>query len=491
MGFVGQRGAAFIATLILARFLSKEDFGVVGVALAIVTIVELFRDGGVANAIVTYQGDEKRLATTAFWILIATGGLFCGSVILSAPLFERAFDYPRLAIILQAMAGAQLLDTFRIVPNALMGRRHMFRERAICETIAVTVATAVAVGSLFILPKDQQIWSLAFMWIVRYVVATIAFNAVVPVIPMLAFDRDIAKKLTKTGAGMLMSNIPSGSTEWLCTIIIGVRTSPVVAGLYRVGTSLSLPAALIGTSATTALFPILAMNRDDPAKFVERSLRSIKIVNIISLAFVGWFIVVASDLIPLLLGERWNPAVGAAQWLAVAALLKTYAFMCSTPLLASERNSYAAITWWSAFLMMLIVLPWVPFADGDATRPASMTALVMGTGAIVGFIMLSMGLGFNIVRVLTALVPGYVIAGAAAAGSFVVARLCGDMEMALRLALATVAFGLLFFPLCGKIIGNGWLSLLRVSGWKSMLRSQDEKNVQTPVNVKETERREE
>lgn len=480
-GSLGQRGAAFIATLVLARFLPKEDFGVVGVALAIIIILELFRDAGVMNAIITYRGDERKLASTAFWILLIPGVCLATGLIIVAPYLEQAFAYPRLAMVLRGMALAQLLDTFRLVPNALMSRRHMFRERSIAETSAVFIATAFAIGALFMLPKDQQIWALAFMWIVRYVALAILFNLFLPVVPRFEFDREIARKLSRTGMGMLLSNIPSGSTEWITSLFVGARTNEAAMGVFRLGMSLALPASLIGISANTTFFPIFASRREDMEQFIERAVRSIRIVNVLTLAFVGWFIVVARDLVPVLLTDRWIAAVPAAKWITIGTTFKAYTFLCSTPLLACERNSYAAIAWWSTFVAMIGLMPFVPFGRDDSTTPAILFTIIMGTGAVVGFAMLRVGLGVSLGRIATALLPGFVVSGVPALIAWIIVESLPQMLDWQRLLIASGAFGLSFVPLCGRIMSDGWAALLRLEGWNKVVRSPENDSARAAV----------
>lgn len=444
-----------------------------GVALAVIVIVELFRDAGVANAIVTYRGDERRLPSTAFWMLLLPGVLLATGVIVVAPVLERLFDYPRLAIVLRAMAAAQFLDTFRLVPNALMGRRHMFRERSIADTASVFIAAVFAIGALFSLPEHERIWALAFMWIVRYIAAAILFNIFLPVIPRFEFDRRIAQKLSRTGMGMLLSNIPSGSTEWITSLFVGARTNEAAMGVFRLGTSLALPAALIGNSATSTLFPLFASKRDEMERYVERALRSIRVVNLWTLAFVGWFVVVARDLVPVLLTERWLAAVPAAQWIAIGTTFKVYTFLCSTPLLACEKNSYAAVAWWSAFVAMLLLMPFVPFGRDDPTTPAMLFTIIMGTGATVGFAMLGKAFGIRLSTLLGALLPGYFACGVPAVLVWLLVLRLDQLADWQRLLAASLIFVLLFMLFCGRIMSDGWFALFRLDGWKKTLQPHE------------------
>ncbi len=57
--FLVSKGLLFVATLILARLLTPEEFGLVGMALLVITVLEIFRDFGIGAALIYRQGEGR------------------------------------------------------------------------------------------------------------------------------------------------------------------------------------------------------------------------------------------------------------------------------------------------------------------------------------------------------------------------------------------------------------------------------------------------
>jgi len=75
----------FLSTIVLARLLSKEDFGVVGYALTAIAFLDVASDLGVVEAVVYYK-EDKRTYSTAFWISLGIGVILFGFSWVLAPL---------------------------------------------------------------------------------------------------------------------------------------------------------------------------------------------------------------------------------------------------------------------------------------------------------------------------------------------------------------------------------------------------------------------
>ena len=91
----------FISTMILARLLTQEDFGLAGYALVVISFLEVFNDLGIGSAVI-YHRDEPRVLNTAFWLNVATGIVLFGLTWLVAPFAgwffqdERAVELTRV-----------------------------------------------------------------------------------------------------------------------------------------------------------------------------------------------------------------------------------------------------------------------------------------------------------------------------------------------------------------------------------------------------------
>src|SRR4051794_37028651 len=130
------RALTLVATIVLARLLTPEEFGLVGLALVFVSFAEYVTDLGVAQALVYFERD-RRTQDAALALCIASGTALAAAALLAAPAIAGFFDAPEIAPMVRVLAGALLLSALRQVPVALLRRELAFRRVLACETARV------------------------------------------------------------------------------------------------------------------------------------------------------------------------------------------------------------------------------------------------------------------------------------------------------------------------------------------------------------------
>ncbi|HEX2086922.1 MAG TPA: oligosaccharide flippase family protein, partial [Solirubrobacteraceae bacterium] len=126
--YVGGRVLVLASTVVLARLLTPEDFGLVALALTVMALLEAFADLGVGHALIVETEDavEDR-AETAFVFSIGMGVLLSGIVAALSPVAAAVFDEPRLIAITSVLGLNFLLRSFRSTPEALSRKAMQFR----------------------------------------------------------------------------------------------------------------------------------------------------------------------------------------------------------------------------------------------------------------------------------------------------------------------------------------------------------------------------
>jgi lipopolysaccharide exporter len=123
------RGLTFVATVVLARLLAPEDFGVVAVALVFLTFAESAADLGIAQALVYFPPERRRSDAALALCLLSSLALVVAGV-LAAPLVADFFNRPDVAPMFRVLSLSLLLIALRQIPDALLRRELRFRRRA-------------------------------------------------------------------------------------------------------------------------------------------------------------------------------------------------------------------------------------------------------------------------------------------------------------------------------------------------------------------------
>lgn len=473
VGLLAQNGTAFLATIVLARFLTKEDFGLIAIAIGTVQFCEMLRYGGITQAYVAYHGEEAAARHTAFWLSIIPGALFTLALIFLAPFAAVFFQAPGLSPILTVLAFTHLIDSFRIVPHSTLLRQERLREKAIAEAIPFIFSALIAIVAAIALPPQDRVWALVMMYFARYFGIAVLFNIFSPYIPKFSYSPDIGKVLITRGLAILFSNIPATSLEQINFVILGKRIGEGGVGVFRLAWNVTTPTTVIAHAANWTLFrPIAVAAHENTEKLQSIFLRSLRAISLLSTATLTWLILVAQDLIPLLLGPNWNDAIPPAKWLCFAVLVRTFTYICTNAMQASGTPLYASITWWITFLLGVALLLFYPMAIGDALIPSILTATFYAISALLALTLAAIAFKIPFFAIIEALLPSIIACGLASLASAVIlySKIFDAVPLA-RLAITTIVYALVFLPLCGKMMGIGYKALFQTSGWKQLLRA--------------------
>ncbi|MFM7448353.1 MAG: lipopolysaccharide biosynthesis protein, partial [Leptolyngbyaceae cyanobacterium] len=148
------------STVVLARLLTPEDFGLIGMVTVIIGFVELLKDLGLAEATIQQEQINQRQISTLFWINLA---ISCGvalTVALLSPLIAWFYHEPRLITITLVLAITFIFSGLTVQHQALLRRQMHFAMLAKIEMAALVAGVATAQLSAF---YGAAYWSLVYM----------------------------------------------------------------------------------------------------------------------------------------------------------------------------------------------------------------------------------------------------------------------------------------------------------------------------------------
>lgn len=154
-----SRGLSFIRIIILARLLAPDDFGLIGIVLLMMGILESFTQFGFTQALIQRKGDIQSYLNTAWTVGIVRGLALGGILFASAPLIASFFDAPAVRAMVQVIAAALILKGLENPGMLYLTKELQFR-RLLVYQIAVTIAElGTAIAAAIIL---QNAWALVY-----------------------------------------------------------------------------------------------------------------------------------------------------------------------------------------------------------------------------------------------------------------------------------------------------------------------------------------
>lgn len=470
-GLFGQRGAAFIASIVLARLLVPDDFGVVAIALAIISFAEMLRVGGVVPAFIAHQDRDDGAEHTVFWLGLAAGIGFALVMVVGAPFAASWFEVPRLTPILRALALTQLIDSFRTVPFAILVRDYRFREKSIADSGPMLIAVPAGIATAYVLPIEHRAWALVVIYVIRYLLSMILVMRYQPYAPKAIFNWGIAKRLTSEGRRILASIIPSGALDPIARIGLASRVDIGSVGVFNLANSITTPPTFLAHAANWTLFPIISNNLNDHGRVVRYLIKSLKSVGLLSFGVLAWLAMVAPDLLPIVFGEKWLALVVPTQWLCLATAFRNYALLSTNALLAYKKSTPAIVIWWVGLAAVVLLLAFWPIPADSAIVPSQLFAAGLGVAWVLSTILTAKAFELSVGEVLDTILIPIVPAALGGLAAFLLRFSVGEgMTPVVRVLAESFVFFAVFMPVAGRMLGGGWLSLFTSKGIKAVIR---------------------
>lgn len=315
----GKRLFSVATTAILARILVPEDFGLIGFALLLLNFVDALRSFGINDALI-YNTERPEDTTETAFIFNTAIGLGQGILTFAlAPLSLLIFDDPRLVDIIRVMSVGFVFTGLGQTHSTLMQKELQFRRRFGPDIVASILKGGISITlALF----GLNVWSLVLGHVAGSLINTVVLWAVLPWRPRFRFFADRARSLWAYGVHILTFEILQIALDQADQLFIGVLLGAVQLGYYSIAARLpELVIANFSMVLTTVLFPTYAKLKDDRDALITGYLKTTKYSAFVTVAAGCGMAAVAPELVRVVFGSQWTPAIILLQVLAFLGLV--------------------------------------------------------------------------------------------------------------------------------------------------------------------------
>lgn len=313
------RGASLVTTLVLARLLLPDDFGVMALTITVLSAVLLFSDLGTTNALVQHPTDDRLLASRVFVFNLVIGSLWYGCLWWLAPLFSEFFHDSRLTMMLRAVGLLLVLNPLGMVHMALLAKALRFRRKSVIEAIGVLVGSATSLG---IAVSGMGVIALAAGPLATQGVQTVLAWASVRWVPQPFRGIGSGGTLLRFGSAVSLQGILVWVINSLDNLLIGRRWNTVDVGIYSLGCSVALAPVTNGTNVlSNVFFPIYSRLQNDREGLRRTFLAFLKHWSIVAIPAGVMIATTAPLFVPMWFGDQWTPAVPIVQLVSIYGIL--------------------------------------------------------------------------------------------------------------------------------------------------------------------------
>ncbi len=297
----------FATLIILARLLDPSEFGLITASLVVVGFLNIFRDLGIASAIIQKGGLNEELINSVYWIIIIVGFLINILLFLTAGVISDFYNAKELTNILKVMSFSFSITSFSIVHQALLEKDLKFKQLALYEMIAVVLGSTCAIILAFL---NFGIWSLVTQGLVNAIALTILLNLKSGYKPRFMFSFPEIKSIYNFSLNLFGFNVLNFFVRNADYILIQKYLGELELGFYNIAYRIMLyPLQNITAVFSRVMFPLYSKLQDDHSKIRELYIKLANNIALLSFPLMLFITASADVLLISLLGEKWSRSI--------------------------------------------------------------------------------------------------------------------------------------------------------------------------------------
>jgi O-antigen/teichoic acid export membrane protein len=334
-----ERVIGVVSTLILARLLLPEDYGLVAMGTVILGLLEAMQAFGFEWAVIQRGTQERRLLDTAWTLNVIIGGITALLLLAVAPLAAQFYDEPRVVTVLLVLAVITFVSRARNVGTVLFEQEMNFRPVFLMALVRRLVAFAVTLGIAF---HYRNYTALLAGMVVGAVVDLALSYWMHPYRPK--FSLAATKELFSFSIWLMINNLLYFLSNRGAEFVIGGRSGAAALGTYNVAYELSnLPTTELVHPVMRAAFPGYAKLSQDKARIAAMFLDIFGMTALIAVPAGVGLACVAGPFVDVALGHNWSGAVALVPPLALFGTMRALQGTTGSVYMALGRTKYLTV----------------------------------------------------------------------------------------------------------------------------------------------------
>ena len=309
----------FVIGIILARLLTPDDFGLVGMIFVFFAVAEEFVKSGFGAAYVQKKEATDADANTIFYTNLVISVVLYVILFFGAPLIADFYDQPALIDLTRVMGLVVVINAFNVIQQAQITRAVNFKRKAKVTLIATMISGGAGIASAYM---GMGVWALVIQSMANRTMIAIGFWITSKWQPRWQFSKESFKDMFAFGSWILLTSVIRRIFDNIYVLAIGKFFPAAQVGFYSKAkqfqrlSSENIAGAIGGVS-----FPVFSRFQHDKEKLRNGMRKFLQHSLLIMLPLLIGLIVVANPFVIILIKEKWAPMVPYLQWLCVIGIL--------------------------------------------------------------------------------------------------------------------------------------------------------------------------
>lgn len=303
--FLGQ-GVTFLVGIVLARLLSPDEYGLIGICLIFNTVLSGIVDSGFSNALIRKKDCTDDDYNTMFLTNLGFSIVLYGLLFVSSPLVALFFGRQELTALIRATGLLLFFNALSITQVTILTKRIDFKTKTKASLISAILSGIVGIAMAY---TGFGVWALVGQMLSKQLFYTLCLWVLNKWWPTLKFSASSFRYMWGFGWKLLVSGLLNNIWNQLYQVVVGKFYSPATLGQY---TRSNEYASIFSSNLTTIIqrvsYPVLSEIQDDKQRMVEGYRRVIKMTMFVTAICMISLGAVAEPLIYCLIGPQWHEA---------------------------------------------------------------------------------------------------------------------------------------------------------------------------------------
>lgn len=310
---------SFVASIILARILLPEEFGLIGMLAIFMAVGNVLINGGLTTSLIRTENPDQRDYSTVFFINLSGSCIVYLVTFFSAPLIAHFFRQPMLIAITRVYTLAFIVNAFSGVQLTRLTKQMDFKTQLTIQLPSIIVSSLLGVSLAYF---GYGVWSLVWMYLCQTLLSSLQLWFRTGWRPDFVFDKERFTRHFNFGYKLMLSGIIEAIYSNAYNIIIGRIFPAAQLGYYARAMSMrQLPVQNLATALNKVTFPVFSNIQNDNERLkiaYKKIMRQIVFWIAPSLIALG---IMAKPIFVLLFTDKWLPAVPYFQILCIPGIL--------------------------------------------------------------------------------------------------------------------------------------------------------------------------
>ena len=306
------QGISFLLSILLARLIAPESYGLLVMVQVFTSISEVFVDSGFGQALIQKKDRTNLDYNTVFIFNIVVAFFLYVALFLLAPIISNFYEEPKLTLITRVVGLNLIFSSFAIVQRTRLMVLLDFKTISKASLVSVILGGCVGVYCAF---NGYEVWALVYQGLVSSFTSAIILMFVSRWKPNLEFSWTSFKKLFGFGSKLMLNSLITKLYLDLYNLIIGKVYSSAQLAYYNRSFKLSqFPSVNINDVMNRVIYPVECEAQNDEKQLKLLYFKYLHLTNYITMPLLSLMAVLSKPLIIVVLTEKW---IGASPYLTI------------------------------------------------------------------------------------------------------------------------------------------------------------------------------